>query len=175
MHTFIIGQTASGKTCLAKITAARLHRAKHKVAVLDPMRDADWECSYRTTDPATFDAHLRKATDTYFFVDECGMVFDDGRSREYTWWTAQSRHWGHSATLISQRAIQVSRTMRDQCQRGFIFNVSADDGKILANEWSEPLLAESHKLPQFECYAVRRFKPTVRLRVVDYTRLEVVK
>lgn len=168
MHTLIVGMTESGKTCLAKAMARGLRRAKKRVAVLDPMYDSGWEADYKTADPAEFDAYLKENRTVYGFVDEGGETFNEGNDMSYSWWSTRSRHWGHSMVFLAQRAIQVPRTMRDQCSRLHLFTAALDDGKILASEWNKPILATCNTLPQFHFYSVSKYGICESLMIRNY-------
>lgn len=170
MHSHIVGQTEAGKGCLAKQLAQQLIDKGQTVAVLEPLGDK-WPATYQTDNVAEFDDYLRSHRNVYAFIDECGDFFDEGRDKTYAWFATRSRHYGHSVCFISQRVIQLPRTMRDQCQRMYVFTSSADDGAILANEWNKPILAESNTYPQFTFYVVSRFDLCKRMKIEGYSQI----
>lgn len=179
MHSLIIGMTESGKTTLAKIIANQLSSQGKSVAVLDPVYDSAWpEKAFKADNPADFSQYLREHRSVYAFVDESGSVFNEGNDNSYQWFATTSRHYGHSAVFIAQRAIQVPKTMRDQCSRLFLFTSSRSDGKIHADEWNKPSLEECNALPQFHFYKVDRYstgESCILMAIRDHTAIYKVE
>jgi len=167
MHNLIVGVTESGKSCLAKSLARGLHKQGKKVAVLDPLGDR-WEGDLVTSDIAEFDKYLRDNRSVFLFVDESFEVFNSGRDLTYRWWATTSRHYGHSATFISQRAMDVPRSMRDQCGVLYLFTSAAEDGKILAGEYNKPEIEACNQLPQMYFYRTTRFGKLGHFRIKDF-------
>lgn len=175
MHGLIVGQTESGKSCLGK-TLARSFRAQKKlVGVCEPIHDPGWDADFRTADIDEFCEWMQHSREAFCFVDECGAYFNEGSSTEYYWLATRSRHWGHSVFFLSNRAMQVPRTMRDQTQRLYLFTSAAEDGKLLAAEWNKPELVACNALPQFEFFYVSKYDTSKRLRIADYNRVESVE
>lgn len=171
MHTFIGGQSECGKTILAMAMARELKRAGKPVAVCDPLGDPEWlrvKPDFHTENVGELHDYLQAKTGHYAFVDECGAAFNEGRDNTYAWLTTQSRHWGHSVTLISQRSIQVPKTMRDQTRLLCLFQSSRDDGKTHAEEWNKDQLTQCHKLPQFVFLKADRIAHCSRWKIVRY-------
>src|SRR5437899_23057 len=130
MHTLILGMTESGKSTLAKILSRQLKAVGKVVVVLDPLADTGWEATEVVDSPERFGAYLRANRSVYGIVDEGGEVFNEGYNREYDWWATRSRHYGHSVAFVTQRGIQIPRTMRDQTNRLYLFTSSKSDGKL---------------------------------------------
>ncbi len=168
MHVLIVGMTESGKTTLAKILASKLHAAKHKVVVYDPVYDPDWKCTERFRDVSKFDEYLQANREVFAFVDEGGEVFADGNDTTYSWWATRSRHYGHSFVFLAQRTIQIPKTMRDQCSRLHLFTSSVSDGKILAEEWNNPELIRCNQLPRMQFYSVSRYQSCELLQIRNF-------
>lgn len=147
------------------------------MAILDPIGDPDWgNVTFRTDDPAELIRWLHENPGAFVFVDECGEVFNEGQDKTYAWLATRSRHWGHSVSFIAQRGIQVPKTMRDQCERLYLFTSSVSDGKLHEEEWNEPLLADCNKIPQLHFYCVQHYKPTRYFRIDPATgRIYAVK
>lgn len=128
------------------------------------MYDNRWGADYQTTDGAAFLATLRQSRRCMVFVDESGSAI--GRFNDEMFWLGtQARHWGHSCHFLTQRAQMLSPTVRTQVQRLFLFNCSAVDAKLLADEWNRPELREAHQLGRGEYYDVPRFGPARRGRL----------
>lgn len=169
MHSLIIGQTESGKSCLAKLLARQLHDSGKTVAVLDPLCDPGWKAKFQTDDIEEMREFLEKNRSVYLFVDECGEWFNEGNDTTHAWLATRSRHYGHSVFFISQRAVQIPTTMRGQASRLYLFTSSAYDGKIHAEEWNKPELLTCNSLPQFHFYRVSRFDVLEKLRIKDFS------
>lgn len=158
MHTLIIGMTMSGKTTLAKTIAKQLKSSNHKVAVLDPLGDPDFDADFRTKDSAEFLEYAKTHQDHFLFVDESGVAM--GRFNEpMNWLATTARHNGHLCTFISQGLTQLPPIVRGQCDRLFIFSCAKINTDLASQEWNEKKLAEIDKIPQYHFYLARRFHP----------------
>ena len=155
MHSMIVGMTESGKTTLAKKIVQKLKNQGIKSIVLDRMRD-NFNADYSTTDKQKFLDTVFKSYNCAVFVDESGQEFDK-RNSAMNKLATMSRHWGHSAFFLGQRYTDIPKTVRDQCGRIFIFCISFDDSKILANEFNSEELRNAYKLQQGEYYHKTRF------------------
>lgn len=99
-------------------------------------------------------------------VDEAGEMigkYNDVMNRLAT----RGRHFGHKCFFITQRAKQVSTTIRTQCSEIAIFKQSRDDTKDLANEFVEPMINDAHTLNNGEFIYVRHNQPTLKLNVFE--------
>lgn len=160
-HVAIYGMTLSGKTSLAKRLAEEYRANGVKVGVLDPMGDPAWSADFRTADPDEFLRMFWQSRQCAWFIDEAGDMV--GRFDAVMQQTAtKGRHWGHRVHYLSQRGAQLSRTVRDQCSKLFLFTTALDDCKIHANEWNKPELKTAHTLPQGHYFVTDRFSPLQR-------------
>lgn len=166
-HAIIVGQTMSGKTTLAKRMASAFRQRGVGVVVLDPLRD-EWDCDVLFRYSQTFLSYARDprmCARCALFIDESSMslgLFDS----ENSWITCQSRHHGHVAHLISQRAQQISTTIRSQCSRLYCFSVSGYDAKLYARDFNcEMIEQEAPSLRQGEYIYVSRFEKPVKMSV----------
>lgn len=159
MHSFINGVTASGKTHLAKSLAQTYLDADFGVLVLDPLNDPGWPCSRKFTDRDAFIALARKATGCVLFVDEAGITIGQYPPVEVEWLATQARHWGHRVYFVCQRAVQVKRTIRDQCSELYLFNVGRKDAEEWSENFNDDALRAAHTLPQYTFVHKRRFAP----------------
>lgn len=171
MHSLILGMTESGKSTLAKLLVAKLTASGKHTVILDPLGDPDWKAKIIVTDPDELSNYITKNTSCYVFVDEGGEVFDNGNERGYNWWGTRSRHAGHSFTFMSQRGTGIPKTVRDQCNRLYLFTSSLDDGDIHASEWNKPILARCNVLPQFSFYAANRYGMVERYKIVNFNKI----
>lgn len=166
-----MGMTESGKSCFGKILCRALHEQGKPVAVLDPLLDPDWTADIITDDIEDYSRYLEQHRSVYGFVDECGTWFNEGNDTTNAWLATRSRHYGHSMVFIAQRAIQIPKTMRDQCSRLYLFTSSKSDGKIHSEEWNKEALEGCNTLEQFAFFKVDRYHTCDLLRVEDYERV----
>jgi len=158
MHSLIIGITGSGKTTLAKQQCAKAKLEGVKTIVLDPMMDKGWECDFITDSKEEFLQVVKQSTGCKLFVDESGQTVGK-YNLEMEWLATQARHWGHKTTFITQRAQQISPTVRDQCSILYVFLVSKKDSDTFAEEFVQDELKNASSLKKFEFYRVGRFIP----------------
>ena len=156
MHTHIIGVTGSGKTTLAMGLA---QRAKSPCLVLDPIGDPRWKATGATIlhDREQFMESVKRSHGCVIIVDESAELIGQYNSETF-WLTTRGRHMGHSVVLISQRANQIAKTVRDQCSHIFAFRISMRDAKTLSDDWADASLEEAASLPQYHCLWIARFK-----------------
>lgn len=160
-HVLILGMTMSGKTSIAKKLAGEYKTRGIKTLVLDPLGDPEWDADYKTRDADEFLDVFWRSRQCAAFIDEAGEAvgaYDTVMQRTAT----RGRHWGHRVHYISQRGIQLARTVRDQCTNLFLFTTSLEDSKIHANEWNKPELKTAHTLRQGEYFFTDRFSPLRR-------------
>jgi DNA helicase HerA-like ATPase len=166
MHTLIIGRTLSGKTTWAKKKAASLKKLGYKIIVLDPFLDPAWNADFITSDKDKFLSTVWNSRQCAVFVDEAGdMVgkYDTVMNELAT----RGRHWGHKCYFITQRAKQLSTTVRAQCSELVIFKQSQNDTKDLANEFVDNTINEAHTLSKGQFIYVRDGHETIKLNVFD--------
>lgn len=151
-HTLILGITESGKTTLAKKLAG-VYKAKNTpVLVLEPFKSSSWGADLITDDPAHFLKVVFSNKSCAVFIDESGDMI--GRYNKVMDKLATiARHYGHNSHFITQRAAQISTTIRDQCMNVFAFKQSYDDGKILASRYVDDLFLQVPNLRQGEYIA----------------------
>lgn len=164
MHCLIIGRTLSGKTTFGKKKAKALKRQGKLVFVLDPFLDPEWEADFITDDKDEFLQVVWANKNAAVFVDEGGSTVGK-YSEVMNELATRGRHWGHKVYFISQRAKQISTTIRTQCSELVIFKQSQNDSKDLSDEFVEPIILQADKLAKGEFYYVRDNQPTVKLNV----------
>jgi len=159
VHSLVCGMTESGKSALSKLIATGLKKTGKIVAVLDPLDDPTWDAcvNKKFTTIEALDEWLTKINGAHVFIDEGGEVFDEGRDKSFAWLATRSRHYGHSVYFIAQRAMQIPKTMRDQCSRLYLFTSSASDGKLHAEEWNKPELEQCNEFPKLHFAVCSRF------------------
>lgn len=161
-HVLIVGQTESGKTTLAKRLCREYQQHGIKTAVLDILNDPEWHADYQTADQEEFLATVKQSRSLAVFVDEGGETIGRYES-ELKWLATRGRHFGHNCHFISQRASDISKTVRDQCSRLFCFQVSLTDAKTLSDDWAREELRQANTLAQGEFFDCPRFGPVRRL------------
>lgn len=162
MHGLICGQTMSGKTTLARKIAKQHRDAGRGILVLDPLYDeeltalADWS----TDDPEKFLEVVFKNRNCTLVIDEGGQTI--GRFAAHLERLAtQSRHLGHMAVFISQRPMQISKTIRAQCGYLACFQVCGADAQGLADDFNAPALLSAPALLKGQYFMIRRFAAPV--------------
>lgn len=149
-HTLILGMTESGKTTLARKLARRYQHKGIPVLVLDPYRSSAWNADFLTDNPDSFLEVVKDSKSCALFIDECGAFAESGFSDSLLWIATNSRHFGHNAHFITQRAQQISPTIRDQCSHLFLFKQSFDDSKLLTRNFATDELLAAPSLKKGE-------------------------
>ncbi len=156
MHGLILGITGCGKTSQGFRLARNYKAINRRRIILDPDKRQKWEIvpehDFLTDDPELFLAVCQKNINCALFVDESGQMIGH-YDKQLFWLATQSRKWGHCAWFISQRAAQISPTIRGQCQRLFLFQQSIMDCKILAVDFNRPELLQATELRKGEYLA----------------------
>jgi hypothetical protein len=163
--------TSSGKTTLAKHLCREYRKRGYGCLVLDPLLDSGWDADLVTDDSSKFLASAQKSKGCKLFLDESGETV--GRYNDEMFWLAtRARHSGHQSHFMSQRVVQLNRTVRDQCSNLFAFRISTLDAKTLAIDWSDESLMLSSSLEKFAFIHTSRFGKAERYMV---TRTGVIK
>jgi len=163
-HVLILGMTESGKSTLAKSLCAEAKKRELGTLVLDPLADPDWCADYQTRNASEFLQVVKNSESCAVFIDESGESV--GRYNDEMFWLAtRGRHYGHICHFISQRGQQISKTVRDQCGRLYLFNCSLSDAKLLADEWNKEELRKAHTLAKGEFFIVQRFGEVKRAKL----------
>lgn len=163
-HVMIAGITESGKTTLAKRLVARYTHNGIQTLVLDPLCDPGWGATFQTSDKGLFLENVKLSRNCALFIDESGEMI--GRYNEEMFFLAtRARHYGHNTHFITQRVVQVNKTVRDQCVDLFLFMVSKTDAKVLADEFNKQELQCANELKQFECFYTRRYGSVRKIQV----------
>ena len=162
-HTLVVGMTESGKSTLLKIITSGLKKKGVKVAVLDPLRDPEWEADYQTDNPAEF-LEFAKANKQYVLVvDESGEAI--GRYNAAMHWLATTaRHFGHSTYFLMQGVTQIDPIIRTNCNQCFLFASHSTIIESLAKSYDCDEI-RGQKLKQGDFFIIGQFVETRRGRV----------
>lgn len=148
----------SGKTSLAKKFARQFKSQGIGVLVLDPLLDPEWNADFITADAQQFLDVAQKSQHCALFIDESGEAI--GRhGGEMNKLATRIRHYGHRSFFIAQRAQQLDKIVRDQCEFLWLFRVSRGDAELMAEEYGHDALETAHSLQKGECFYAQRFKP----------------
>jgi len=147
--------TESGKTTLATKLAQRYEAEGFGVLVLDAMRDPRWPGQVFTDRDEFLDVVTRSRR-CMVFVDEAGEAVGQ-YERQMFWLATRGRHAGHSCHFITQRAQQLSPTVRLQASYLGLFNCGASDARLLSDEWNRPELREANTLAKGQYFWTGRF------------------
>lgn len=166
-HSLILGTTKSGKSTLARRLVARYRVNGTHSMVLDPLEDPAWRSAgakILTGDGEKFLALMFKTRSCALFVDESGEAI--GRySGEMKKLATRSRHYGHNAHFISQRGVDIDKTIRDQCDDLYLFRVSKKDAEVLADEYCYDELLGASQLNQGEFIKCGRFLKPQKIKL----------
>lgn len=166
VHCLIIGRTMSGKTTFAKKKAAALRNAGYHIIVLDPLLDPEWNATYITFDQDDFLEKVWLNRRCAVFVDEAGSAIGK-YNRVMDELATRGRQWGHKCFFITQRAKQLSTTIRTQCSELVIFKQSLADTKDLSNEFVEPMINDAQFLNKGEFIYIRDGQNPLKLNVFN--------
>ncbi len=166
-HSLILGMTMSGKSTLARRMVKAYRQRGVRSLILDPLDDPAWKTAGAARVMPDGDVYLDfvfRCRSCALFIDESGEAI--GRyAGEMKKLATRSRHYGHNAHFISQRAADIDKTIRDQCNDLFVFRVSKKDAETLADEYGQELLLEASRLQQGEFIKCGRFTPPTRLKL----------
>lgn len=166
MHVLIAGTTTSGKTTLAKLLAEHQRSRGYGILVCDPLLDKGWQAELVTSNPQKFLHIAQKSRSCMLYLDESGETV--GRyNDEMLWLATRARHYGHISHFITQRVVLLNRTVRDQCSKLFLFRVSANDAKTLADDWANTSLLDAASLNRFEFIYCHRFGTTKKFALTQ--------
>lgn len=158
----------SGKTTIAKkIVQKKIELTNRPLLVLDPNLDPEWNADFMTDNPDDFLELVKANQSCEIVIDESGETI--GRySKQFGFLATRSRHFGHVATFITQRAQSLDRNIRDQCSRFFIFSIARSDCKIFAEDLVDDKLLDAYNLKQGECYVKLKFQPAFKINAFEY-------
>lgn len=166
-HTLIIGMTQSGKTSLARKLVQKHRKKGRLILVLDPLLDPAWKtagATWVTDDKEKFLDVVFRSTECVIVIDEAGEMI--GRyAGEMKKLATKSRHYGHDAIFITQRAVDVDKSLRDQCAEVYAFLVSRRDSEVLAEEFVNDDCFQASEVKQGEFIKCSRFKPVIRSKL----------
>lgn len=157
-HVLILGMTESGKTTLATELARNYQANGFNVIVLDAMLDPRWPGEHVYTDKGQFLDVVTNSRRCMVFVDEAGEAVGQ-YEKEMFWLATRGRHAGHSCHFITQRAQQLSPTVRLQASYLGLFNCGASDARLLSDEWNRPELKQANTLAKGQYFWTGRFTP----------------
>lgn len=154
----------SGKTTLAKKIAANFKANNIACFVLDPLLDPSWGADFITDNPDYFMKIVGESRECALFIDESGESI--GRNGgEMNKLATRYRHFGHRAHFIAQRAQQLDKIVRDNCETVYLFRSSKGDCKLLAEEYGHEELETGYALEKGEFFMAARFEKLIRTRV----------
>lgn len=148
-HSIFAGKTEFGKTFLAQKICSQYRKKGYETIVLDPMSDPSWDATFRTRKAEEFLKAAKASRSCALFIDE-GTISVGQYASEIQWCFTMARHWGHQTHLISQRAVRIDVTARDQCTYLYLFRVSAKDAKIFADDFADEGLVKASGLQKYQ-------------------------
>jgi len=150
-HGYIIGQTRSGKSHLAKALTAAISKTGKSVIVHDPTaaqggRNVNgWTGAIVCPDFDSFEAAFWQSRNCLVVIDEAPEVFAEQRNRARRM-ILRGRHLGHVVLMIAQRHTLMDKSARNQANHLWAFVVDPYDSEELAREWNCDALRQCHTL-----------------------------
>ncbi len=140
MHVLILGRTGQGKSTLLRQLSRQYQKAGVRTLLFTTVQSASDRQSFSEVyyDRAQFMQRVFASTRCCVFIDEAGEMVNRSLATETQILATRTRHLGHSVHFAAQRAAMIVPTVRDQCERAYIFRVSWSDAKALADEYGEP-------------------------------------
>jgi len=127
--------------------------------VCDPSAQ-QWDCDYFTPDIEQFLSVAKDNERCLLVIDEAGRAVGRAQSESTShrlWLATESRHKGHSAVFLAQRAPMLSPTVVAQCQKAWIFRQHYKDLQTLAQVFCNDQVLEAAKLGRGQCIYVDNF------------------
>lgn len=148
-HTYIVGQTQSGKSVVAKRLADRVQRSGRGVIVHDPTSPtqgygvAGWgKQAYVLNSFEAFAKVFWLSRGCLCIIDEAGDVYKGEHDTEARRMLTRGRHLDpstggglHTVVIIAQRQALINKSARLQCSALFTFSATLSDAKSLSEDW----------------------------------------
>lgn len=164
-HTGVSGQSGSGKSSLAFLKAAYLHKAGQLVLVLDSIDPERWIATDVFEDAETFLETLKNNTDAFFFIDESvetiGRANDPLTRKRNYWLTQRARHQRHHGHIIMQDYTAIEPPVRKNLTNLCLFSCHNDECKSWARIFNDDTLLQASSLPQYQYLEKTRMKPAI--------------
>ncbi|NIP73022.1 MAG: ATP-binding protein [Gammaproteobacteria bacterium] len=153
-HVLIAGATLTGKSSLAREIARAQYAARDVgVIVLDPFLTPGWPADVMYDQAEDFLVAAKGSWQCALFIDEASGYVGH-YDREMHWCATQARHLGHRAHFIVQRPTQVPPVVRDQCSLWYLFRLSHNTAKTLADDAAMPQVLACAELTGHEYLVV---------------------
>jgi len=151
-----VGMSMQGKSFLAKSLCKGLTNQGHKTLVFDPLL-YKWNCTWqaKSLNQLLVASKMKQHKNSHIFIDECGDIDCIGRGNQakpFHYFATRSRHDGHSVYFVMQRGEQIEKTMRDQIDHLYLFQVDFEDAEIWAKRFNLPILKEATHLQKYHYF-----------------------
>jgi hypothetical protein len=168
-----VGRSQQGKSSLAEALCQMALEMGIPCLVYDPTKERKWRFGEKKAevwhnDILGFIDRYWKVTGYWVFVEEYGVAILDRKNRveeKMILMATTGRHQKNTTMFSPHRLSQFKPTGRDQCPELYLFACKASDGKALADDYSEPLLANSARLPKLHFYHLPLEGPTELLKI----------
>jgi energy-coupling factor transporter ATP-binding protein EcfA2 len=169
VHVCITGPTASGKTTLARLFAARAKAEKRGVLYRSSIYDSSFPCDEFVKDAEKLWELRKTHKNCDVFIDEAADYDCFGGRGKNTNILRQGRHYGWRCHVLTQRVKGVNQDVLRNCTDYYIFKTSREEIEVLKQVVdAEPaVLAEAQRLPRGKCLALRPWQEPVILNVFD--------
>lgn len=169
-HVLIVGQTQTGKSLTAKRIAGALTSSGIQVLVYDPTSLTagpnlhGWSAAWVDND---FERFAGQPAGIFWRSSGCLVVIDeaseacDRHAFEIRAMMLRGRHLQHALCVVGQRAMRIDKTVREQCNELYAFNLGPKDAAELAEDWNCETLATCYELKPLEyIHLIRHGAPT---------------
>lgn len=161
-HWDVIGPTKCGKSNLVKWYAQERRLRGVPVLLCDPIGDPAWRryADWITQDPHALLHKARRSTGCVLVLDEAAQYLTNHASaHDLKWFATQSRHLGHQAIFMSQKATAIQPVYRGNAGTLFLFGCTMAEAETCAEDFVDPALCHAVDLPRFHYLEKTRFAP----------------
>lgn len=165
-RALIAGQSEFGKTSLARSFVKPLYRAGYVPCVIDPM-DNDWPGPHQRFYDISQLLDFAKANYALaIFIDECPDpdIIGPYPVLGQKWFGMQSRHNFHCMHFLGVRTKEINKSIRDQCNQLYLFNVDVDDARDLYLRWNDKIILKAHDLKPYHYIHKMRAGPPAEIK-----------
>lgn len=169
-HGMVLGPTGCGKTTLARHMAKKSQAFGVPVLVLDPSGGRWIDADFVTQNTNEFIAYAFANERCFLIIDEAGEAIGRAMSFETqnrVTLATRTRHRGHNALFIAQRASLVTPSVRSQCQELWCFRQGIGDVKMLCQEFCNSGIMAAASLKRGFCLHADSYGHVSEFNVFD--------
>lgn len=146
-HTLVLGISKGGKTTLSVEIINWYRKSGYKIILLATFKN-DIPCDEHYAHEDEFIARARQLRNCLLVVDDARDNLDK-HSENAKWLGSQSRHWGHSFLVITQRYVDIAPSVRNNAESAVIFRMSKKDCLEVSEDYVDDALKDAYKLEKY--------------------------